>query len=124
MKVIVSGHTYSLATYDGWPGIADQELHFMMRNGGKYPDNPGIQPGTNCQEVLRVLIDRCHYLDKQIPAAETHAAIHLMRTALLQFEIRAKRMKNKMLFLPQLRDVESIPTCSVCGHILCAEEHQ
>lgn len=120
MKALDPGHRYELACLDlGAPGT----IQFVKRIGYGYPGNTGNPcPGTNCQEVLRALIDRCLYLNGQIPCAETEVAIALMKAALLQFEVRAKRVKGKTLTV-SLDEVIAGPICRVCGHVQCSESH-
>lgn len=127
MRVIVPGHVYHLEVYDiPERGMAQVPyLVFMRRVGEKYPGNIDTSPGTNCQEVLRVLIDRCQYLNQQWPHLQTEKAIRDLRRALTRFEVRAKQVKGKKFKLnPERRaTIEHMPTCKVCGHILCEEKH-
>ena len=86
MKILDAGHHYELDCLDG---DETQSLVFVKRSGPKFPFNEGSYPGTNCQEVLRALIDRCQYLQAQAPCAETKSIIANLRAALLLFELRA-----------------------------------
>jgi hypothetical protein len=107
MKTLDPGHVYQVDVYDG------DETHFikfMKREGVGYPGNIGTHAGTNCQELLRVLIDRVRYLDNQIPCEENKKVIDILIEALLLFEFRAIKRHG---------DVEKLSTCSICGHILC-----
>ena len=81
MKILDAGHIYSLDSLDG---NLEQTLTFVKREGEKFPFNSGSHAGTNCQEVLRVLIDRSEYLQKQKPCAETECIISSLKTALLK----------------------------------------
>lgn len=128
MRVIVPGHVYHCEIYDIPPQTMAPIIWigFMRRIGPNYPGNAelgeGTSSGTNCQEVIRVLIDRCKYLEQQKPCRETRLIIRLLRSALWLFEVRAKRLKKGTL--PRslnLRHIEEIPTCSTCGHIYCKE---
>lgn len=116
MKVLEPGHAYQLNCYDG-----DDlpPLIFMKREGAKYPGNVGTHPGTNCQEVLRALIDRVQYLDAQIPDDANRAIITCLRGALFNFEERAAR-RHKRILPPLPEALESVPSCAMCGHIECA----
>ena len=115
MEVLDLGHLYELPNFDG---KGSQMLRFMKREGSGYPFNAGHYPGTNCQEVIRALIDRTKYLDTQISAPENDVIIAGLRSALLAFELRAARRHG--LELPAFRaDFESVPTCAKCGHIVC-----
>ncbi len=122
MKTLDPGHHYHLEVYD--KGHDHEDLMFMKRIGEKYPGNTGpTHGGTNCQEVLRVLIDRLLYLNNQIPCAETEICVGHARHMILLLEMRAKRMKGKHLPVPLGQEIEKYPTCKVCGHILCDEKH-
>lgn len=119
MKIIDAGHKYLLDSLDG--GDA-QVLVFVKREGPNFPFNQGSHSGTNCQEVLRALIDRTEYLLRQKPCAETEAAIGCMRSALLLFELRAARRHSRVLDLASTQDVMNNITCIECGHIGCTGE--
>lgn len=115
MRCTDPGHSYILETYDG---AADQRLVFMKREGDGYPFNVGHNPGTNCQEVLRALIDRVKYLQKQIWCQENEEIIGSLRAALVSFETRAAHRHGRTF--PVLRkDIEHVATCPKCGHIYC-----
>jgi hypothetical protein len=120
MRVITPGHHYLLDVYDGRGSMG---LRFMKRVGEGYPGNTGSpHEGTNCQEVLRALIDRVQYLHSQSPCEENEEIRSHLRTALLLFEERAARIRGDT----SLRDrsnylIEAEPTCKVCGHI--GEKH-
>lgn len=116
MKILDPGHCYNLDTFDG---NEEQNLIFMHRVGPGFPGNQGESySGTNCQEVLRVLIDRVKYLNVQVPCIENGIILVSLRDALLQFEIRAARRHKRIL--PELpREIEEVTSCKQCGHIYC-----
>lgn len=116
MRCLDPGHVYDLAVYDG---LGASRLTFMKREGDGYPGNVGHHPGTNCQEVIRVLIDRVLYLDGQVPAEENLMILAGLRGALLAFELRAARRHGRS-FLDLSEPIETLPTCVTCGHIACA----
>lgn len=121
MRVLDRGHRYEIDRYDvGHP--CSQQLQFMKREGIQYPGNEGSYPGTNCQEVLRVLIDRTIYLDNQIPAQENQVILAGLRSALLGFELRAARRHGREL-PASLVPIEHMAYCRTCGHIGCKETH-
>ena len=120
MQVIDPGHCYLLESFDGGTPV---ELTFVKRSGERYPGNVGSHPGTNCQEVLRALVERSEYLFNQIPSAETECIIGSLRTALLLFELRAARNHGRFLDLPTTKGVMSGATCPTCGHVECRELH-
>lgn len=116
MYILDAGHIFRLAGYDGGES---QTLVFMKREGKKFPFNVGSYGGTNCQEVIRALISRCKYLQSQIPCAETESIIGLLETALLLFEVRAARTKERSIDIPSLSLLSSLRTCDICGHLQC-----
>lgn len=120
MKIKDLGHCYSVDVYphDG-QSVTNSEFtfQFIKRIGERFPGNTGEpRDGTNCQELLRVLIDRCIYLNKQIPCDETERIIEHLRIALMLFERRAERIKG---YEPMVFEypVEKIQPCKLCGHI-------
>lgn len=121
MRVIEPGHEYEVETYDNNVNYRmPQYARFMKRVGPGYPGNSGLpHAGTNCQEHLRVLIDRVKHLNKQAPCAENQAIIWHARSMLMLFETRAARRHGLTLELTHLANIEELPTCPVCGHIKC-----
>lgn len=122
MKVVEPGHIYQLRLLDESPSRINPHdtLRFVKRVGEKYPGNEYPRhPGTICQEVLRALIDRAEYLNKQIPCAKTEAAIGNLRSALLLFEIRAARVHNRTLGFSCLKEFEEAIPCNHCLHVGC-----
>lgn len=117
MKILDAGHSYLLDSLDGGESV---QLVFVKRCGENFPFNLGSHPGTNCQEVLRALIDRCEYLNRQKPCAETEAAIGCLRSALLHFEARAARRHGRSLDLESTQALVNAVTCAKCGHVGCA----
>lgn len=111
------GHDYRLDVYDG-PANMEWALTFMKREGAGYPGNVGSYQGTNCQEVIRALIDRVKYLDRQIEAPENEIVLASLRSALWALEVRAAR-RHKVQLLPTRYEIEAMPTCRVCGHVVC-----
>jgi hypothetical protein len=119
MRIIVPGHQYLLDSYDGEIEIA---LTFMQRVGPNYPGNTAGRAGTNCQDVIRSLIDRVHYLNGQHVAPENDDIIHYLRAALYSFERRAARLKGIAWKCP-IKAIELLPACRICGHIFPHEHH-
>lgn len=130
MKVIDPGHRYLLATLDsyGYP----ETLQFVKRIGFGYPGNaPPARAGTTIQEVLRVLIDRLHYVGAQAYAlgdiesiSDDGVAIAHLRAALLILEERAARRHGRELKLDARLQIEQHPACERCGHIGCEGKHR
>jgi len=118
VKVIDPGHVYQLACLDGDEA---ERLRFVKRctPPERYPGNVGSHAGTTMQEVLRALIDRALYVNRQIPCVETELAVEAMREALWFFEVRAAR-RHGLPSGPRPEYVEREPTCPTCGHIRCA----
>lgn len=117
MKILDPGHMYDLESLDNYRSI--NRLQFVKREGERYPGNNSNYPGTNIQDVARVLIDRCKYLNHQIPCYETVSAIVHLREVIYQLEKRHARIKNREL--PKVDEIELIPFCHFCGHIFCLE---
>lgn len=120
MQVVDKGHCYLVDSYDGGP---QQQVRFMKRLGDKYPGNLDAYWGTNCQELLRVLIDRVKYLDGQAHCFHNWLCIRLLRTTLYLFEHRAAKRHNRKLHLGRWT-IESHPACKICGHIQCDRHPQ
>lgn len=116
MLVLDPGHVYELRVFDA-ASEQTAPLAFMKREGLGYPFNVGHHAGTNCQEVLRALIDRVKYLQHQIPCPENLIILAGLRSALVAFEIRAARRHGRELTFEG--DIEDAPTCRQCGHIGC-----
>jgi hypothetical protein len=117
MKEIDPGHKYLVDSYDGGKPI---EIKFMKRVGEGYPGNIGRpHGGTNCQEVLRVLICRTRYLNGQIPSKHNDAVIRKLQECLWLFEDRAATRHGIDQFDWRPDDIESAPHCLVCGHVIC-----
>lgn len=116
MRILDAGHIYRL---EGYNGGESQVLTFIKRQGDGFPFNEGEHGGTNCQEVLRALIDRTEYMMRQIPCAETEAAVGCMKTALFLFESRAARRHSRHLDLPDLSAAVRMQPCTQCGHLGC-----
>ena len=100
MKELDPGHQYALDSFDG---DHPQIITFMKRK--QFPPNDGNQAGTNCQELLRVLIARTLYLDAQDPWAENQIILNSLRAALLAFEVRAATRHGRTIaptsYLPE-----------------------
>jgi len=125
MKVHDPGHSYLVNKLAGTKESATTEvgvdlISFVKREGEGYPGNVGHHDGTNCQELIRVLIDRLQYLDNQIMDPANIHAIECLRTALLDLEMRAARRHGLRLPRSISREIELLPTCLHCGHIVCA----
>jgi hypothetical protein len=128
MKVINPGHEYEMTSYSIYEderGIFNEHIIFVKKIGDKLPgDMKRPQEGTNCQEVLRVLINRVKYMDKQEPCIENKYILNDLRDALGKFELRAAEcrgdIKLLLLTLNTLDCIEDIPSCEICGHIGCS----
>lgn len=121
MKVLDPGHAYGLDRFPGVKGGGlalpfQTLLQFMKREGEGYPGNVGHVDGTNCQEVIRALIDRIKYLDNQIPHPTNEVAIDRLRDALWLLEQRAAWRHGRELECSNGVKPEDKPTCPICGH--------
>jgi len=123
MRTIDPGHHYHLRSLDGEEG-AYETLQFVKREGEGYPGNVGTNVGTTTQEVLRALIDRCNYVNNQIPCLENVLVNQYLRLSIYALESRAALRHGRELKLTdqELAAIESLPTCSKCNHIGCEGE--
>lgn len=134
MNVIDPGHVYDLDWLDGKPRTSveghviapENRLVFVKREGDGYPGNVGHHPGTNLQDVLRALIDRVSYLNRQIPHVNNvWILVNLRRSVWLLEQRAAERHGRKFdVPVPSIVDtpdvkIEALPICSGCGHIGC-----
>lgn len=131
MQVIDPGHLYRLDVLD-WGvreevGDPSQTIRFVKRIGDKFPGNTGAgYPGTLSQEVIRVLIDRAHYVDDQRPHPRNALAIGHLRQALRELELRAAEERGDIRAVFQIASAETpelLSTCDGCGHIACDRSH-
>lgn len=135
MRVIEPGHAYALDAYDGDANMVPRHLRFTKRVG--LGNEPSAVPGTNCQEVLRVLIDRVKYRNGQEADSRNATIVNYLRGALWELELRhADRYRRLEAVIARGKEfslnttsggdrplcVEMIPACSRCGYVFC-EEH-
>lgn len=121
MKIIDPGHHY-LA--EGVAGAQPQPITFVKNRGEKYPGNKGEpHAGILSQELIRILIDRTGYLNRQGSCAETEYALSALRQALAWFEVRAARCRGDHIHLWRATALETQPVCEVCGHNCCGREN-
>lgn len=119
MKIIDAGHCYDLERLDVEDGPRYSRLTFVKREGDNFPFNDGHYTGTNCQEVLRALIDRTKYLNNQKPCMETEAALGCLEAALALYEVRAARRHGRHIDMTTTSQLVSANTCNKCKHIGC-----
>lgn len=125
MRILDPGHRYWLDMLDieGDQRQGTEMLTFVKRQGPRYPGNLSCYPGTNCQEVLRALIDRVKHLDSQVADPHNQPILHHLREALWLFESRAaKRYGREFPPLDAFDAIEDEPTCPACAHIRCNGE--
>lgn len=124
MKVIDPGHTYALQNLDVRQSNQAQPLVFVKRCNPpeKYPGNFWYQAGTTMQEVLRALIDRIQYVNKQKPDPTNKLVLRAYREALILLELRAAGTHGRTIALsPEQREhIEELSSCEKCGHIFPA----
>lgn len=120
MKVLDPGHSYEVEVYDGLLEGLTHDIHFMKREGTEYPGNKGTQAGTNCQELMRVLIDRLEYLDHQNPHPNNGAAIQALKFCIFMMEERAAQRHGIIDRLDMsYKQIHKLVTCKICGHVVC-----
>lgn len=118
MKILDPGHDYLVDVYSphGTETNFEFGIGFVKKIGENFPGNEGAPKfGTNCQELLRVIIDRVKYLNKQKPSAHNRNIYQHLIAALAEFEIRAAHLKGQS-FVPH-EDIEDMKPCKICGHI-------
>jgi hypothetical protein len=143
VKVIVPGHVYALS-HLGSEG--HETLTFCRRNSAAVT-HESEHPGTNTQEVLRVLIDRSQFLNEVLPCVETESAVQYLRMALECYEARALRRRRQKLnkgadaheeprerfddvpFIQEVMpwwapSIEALPTRAEDGHIAGFDEDE
>ena len=120
MKVIDPGHDYLLDSLDGGEPI---RLTFVKRNEPpeKYPGNDSAYPGTQIQEVLRALLERCRYLEGQIPCMQTEAVAAAFEQSLWLLEQRhvERHGDPDALDIYPISGIDLREYCPECGHIEC-----
>lgn len=127
MKVVDPGHSYELKNLDDPDGEVPPALvYFVKRDGEGYPGNVGHHAGTNMQDVMRMLIDRLHYLDKQEHDHRNGQIIRVLRDSIWDLESRAAERHGRQLSMRDIDEayepnIEDHPVCSKCGHIGCKE---
>ena len=93
MKVVTSGHKYTVQAIDG---IRKVERSFVNRGNGN------DSSGTTNQEVLRVLINRVIYLNKEMPwDGNAKILMHLRSTLILHEARHLERLVEKGELLPE-----------------------
>jgi len=119
MKVLDPGHRYELASLDG---EHRQVLQFVKRcdpkNPGRYPGNQNAYPGTTMQNVIRALLERMRYVQRQQWCVENVVGIVALRVALWLLEFRAARRHGRF-YWRSLRFAETAEMCPSCGHTDC-----
>lgn len=125
IKVLDKGHRYELLTLDRFGGDYYQELQFVKRcdfeNPKRFPGNKTAYPGTTVQSVVRCLLERMRYLQKQVWCLENVFVIFCLRWVLWFMEFRAARRHDRWYF-KSLTFAEKAPLCKECGHTICEHE--
>lgn len=120
-RVLDPGHRYELLTLDG---DMRQTLTFVKRcdpeHPEKYPGNANAYPGTTLQSVIRCLVERVWYLQKQIPHKNNVAVLSKLLDCLWLLEDRAAE-RHGYSFDYRPEDMLEMPMCSHCGHVVCKE---
>jgi hypothetical protein len=125
MKVLDPGHDYLLTSFDGGEPI---RLTFVKRNDPpeEYPGNENAHPGTQLQEVLRVLIERCRYVNGQFPWPQTTMVINNLQASLWLLEQRhaERHGDGGALGGQNVVWLEAAHICLTCGHVTCSYEEE
>ena len=118
MKVLDPGHLYELDNYmpTGKPTKLKMVMQFVKKVGGNFPGNELPEfLGTNCQEPIRVIIDRVKYVNNQKPHPLNTEIIYALRSALENFEVRAAELKGVSFVVEG--NIEDMEPCPSCGHV-------
>lgn len=122
MKVLDSGHLYEVTILDGPCDHPEyHRLQFVKREGEGYPGNKGSYHGTTMQEVLRALVQRAQYVNKQIPCEETTEVIKLLKSANWLLEVRAAKRHGRVIDFDEFTALHA-SVCPKCGHVGCHGE--
>ena len=116
MIVHDKGHTYILDTLDGECNV--NVLRFVKREGKGYPGNKSSYAGTTTQDVIRCLIDRTQYVDKQKPCWQNKLVFFLLNTCIYLLELRHWHKHKLKGYLPFFM-CYAMPICKKCGHTNC-----
>lgn len=92
---LTPGYRYSLAYEGGTPG--NQVLQFIEKAPTEEhsPELKLINDGTTTEAVIRVLIDRTQYLNKQFPSEYNTTAIEHLEEALASLEARTSDRQER-----------------------------
>jgi hypothetical protein len=117
VKILDPGHIFDLHILDAPPNKSFL-LHFVKRQGEKYPGNKNSFPGTTSQEVIRALIARQKYVDQQIHFPHNDTIIRALRSALITLEARAAEAAGIIAWIGDVSvSIEDWPICERCGHL-------
>lgn len=94
VRIVEPGHIYAVKNRDD---NSEQIIKFIRSD---LPGQAGSHDGILCQDLLRILMDRVHFLNKQQPCQENQDIYVRLREVLILFETRA--MKRKLEKHPYL----------------------
>ena len=87
MRVITPGHKYEL---DNFEGDKKKYLQFIQKDplttspeDDNYKDLITIENGTTTEEVLKVIVDRFAYLNKQFPSRKNSIILTKLEESLM-----------------------------------------
>lgn len=86
----------------------------------RFPGNTSAYAGTTLQSVIRALMSRVRYLDAQIKHPNNSVVIGLLAQCLWLLEDRAAK-RHGLDFDYRVEDMEEMPMCSHCGHVVCKQ---
>lgn len=95
MQTLITGHSYKLENFEN--RSETQVLNFIRKEPNtEFPhDLTTVQDGTANEEVLRVLIDRMHFLQSKFPCRENAIVITKLEESLMWLEKRTADRKNR-----------------------------
>ena len=119
VRVLDAGHRYELNSLDGeYPQVLQFVKRHDAENPQRFPGNTSSNPGTTLQMVLRTLLDRVGYLQRQIWCPENWLITKLLQVTIWILEARAARRHGKGYWHGLAYASES-PICRECGHTQC-----
>lgn len=93
MRVIVEGHRYALANFDG---DGEQKIRFIHKEPVENStDLRTVEDGTTNEEVLEMLIDRLQHLQAKAPCRENAIVITKLEEALLWLNKRTAERRAR-----------------------------
>lgn len=103
MRIVTFGHIYEVDNFSKDDQVDTSESTQRISFVKDESINGDGHVGTNCQELLRVLINRVEFLDNQLTHENNQKIIDYLRKALILFESRhLERLVDKGMAVEKL----------------------